>query len=102
MARHTVSSKMLAIVGAPVPSETYFRAYGLRKSYGSQADIFLFRQPGGGDRCQRRYLAGIGMLGVLCRAAVVAAGGRPIGRGLQRRGKDVYIESGEVEAALSR
>ena len=92
--------QVLAIVGAPVPSETYFRAYGLRKSYGSQADVFsYFGNLVAGTGVNVGELAGIGIAGYSVALAAVPAGAAQLAAGLQA-GLDVYIESGEV-AALS-
>ena len=93
--------QVLAIVGAPVPSETYFRAYGLRKSYGSQADVFsYFGNLVAGTGVNVGELAGIGIAGYSVALAAVPAGAAQLAAGLQA-GLDVYIETGDVVAALS-
>jgi hypothetical protein len=88
----------LAIVGAPVPSETYFRAYGLLKSYGSQADMFPdFGNLVAGTGVNVGIFAGIGVSAFSVAAAAAAAAGSQLAAALATA-EEIYNLFG-VEAA---
>ena len=91
----------LQIVGPPVPSETYFRAYGLRKSYGAAADTFpYFGNLVTGTGVNASELASIAVGGYAVALAAVPPAAAQLASGFQAA-LDLFIETGSGDVAAA-